>query len=242
MKISFFRFVRSRFNGERSVFSYLVYALGELILIALGILLALQVDNWNQSRLDRIRERVLLAEIHDEFLFNRSELIHTVGIFSKVRENCANLVQLISEKPATFDEALLSSFLMGITSAGTADLSKATIDTLKNTSSFQIIRNDELRSTLILWESLLLDYKEREKRAEDFAIERLTPFLSKRVPLPYHLGISDPRVDKSFIEEIEFENLIRGRGRLISTFLNMADGDNPKLMETIDRIIALSGD
>ena len=70
----------------------------------------------------------------------------------------------------------------------------------------------------------------------------MSPFLSKRVPFPYEIGIIDPRVDDSFIKDIEFENLIKTRARLINNFLNMAEGDRPKMMETIDRIIALSGD
>jgi hypothetical protein len=242
MKIPMFSFMRNRLSSKETVLSYFLYAIGELFLIALGILLALQLDNWNQKRLNGIRERVLLAEIQDEFIFNKEELVETARSYFKVRENCLKLVDLISEESVTPDEGLLSSLLKRISLTTSADLSKATIDTLKNTSSFHIIRNDELRSKLILWESLLVDYKVREKRAENFTIQRLSPFLSKRVPFPYEIGIIDPRVDDSFIKDIEFENLIKTRARLINNFLNMAEGDRPKMMETIDRIIALSGD
>ena len=44
---------------------YFVYALGEVILIVVGILIALQIQNWNQSRLDRTEERYLLEELVD---------------------------------------------------------------------------------------------------------------------------------------------------------------------------------
>jgi hypothetical protein len=36
---------------------YLQYALGEVILVMIGILLALQVNNWNENRKDRIKEQ-----------------------------------------------------------------------------------------------------------------------------------------------------------------------------------------
>ena len=153
MKIPMFSFMRNRLSSKETVLSYFLYAIGELVLIALGILLALQLDNWNQKRLNGIRERVLLAEIQDEFIFNKEELVETARSYFKVRENCLKLVYLISEESVMPDEGLLSSLLKQISLTTSADLSKATIDTLKNTSSFHIIRNDELRSKLILWES-----------------------------------------------------------------------------------------
>lgn len=44
---------------------YFVYALGEIVLIVIGILIALQIQNWNQGRHDRIEERYLLEELAD---------------------------------------------------------------------------------------------------------------------------------------------------------------------------------
>ena len=52
-----------RLSGTRK---YLLYATGEILLVMIGILLALQVNNWNQDRLDRIEEQRLLALIHTE--------------------------------------------------------------------------------------------------------------------------------------------------------------------------------
>ena len=44
---------------------YFLYAFGEIILIVVGILIALQIQNWNQQRLDKIEERYLLEELVD---------------------------------------------------------------------------------------------------------------------------------------------------------------------------------
>jgi len=49
----FFRQFRKNLTGSHQVRRYLLYALGEILLVVLGILIALQVDNWNETRKTR---------------------------------------------------------------------------------------------------------------------------------------------------------------------------------------------
>ena len=55
--INFFRGIRHRLLTENKFSRYLLYAIGEIILVVIGILIALQIDNWNQDRLDRNEEK-----------------------------------------------------------------------------------------------------------------------------------------------------------------------------------------
>ncbi len=55
--INFFRGLRRRLLAENKVTRYLLYAIGEIVLVVIGILIALQINNWNQDRLNRIEER-----------------------------------------------------------------------------------------------------------------------------------------------------------------------------------------
>ena len=50
MKI--FRKIRFELLGENKTRHYVLYAIGEIVLVVIGILIALQIDNWNQSRKD----------------------------------------------------------------------------------------------------------------------------------------------------------------------------------------------
>jgi hypothetical protein len=52
--IAFFRKFRQRFLAENHLGKYLLYALGEVLLVMVGILLALRVDNWNEERKERL--------------------------------------------------------------------------------------------------------------------------------------------------------------------------------------------
>lgn len=48
--IHFFRQIRQGLLSENRIKKYLLYALGEITLVMIGILLAMQVDNWNENR------------------------------------------------------------------------------------------------------------------------------------------------------------------------------------------------
>lgn len=64
--INFFRKIRMQFISDRKFNKYLVYALGEIILVVIGILIALQINNWNNRRIDQIQERELLTNILED--------------------------------------------------------------------------------------------------------------------------------------------------------------------------------
>ncbi len=62
---------------------YFKYAIGEIILVVIGILIALQINNWNQERLNDIERHKIIASLNLEFKQNKIQ-------FSVTRENHAN--------------------------------------------------------------------------------------------------------------------------------------------------------
>ena len=53
---------------------YLVYAIGEVVLVVLGILIALQIDNWNENKKTSNIEQQYLLALKEEFEYNKAEL------------------------------------------------------------------------------------------------------------------------------------------------------------------------
>ena len=68
MKI--FRNIRQKLAAENKVMAYLRYAIGEILLVVIGILIALQVNNWNEARKNHIEEIALLNQLISEFQSN----------------------------------------------------------------------------------------------------------------------------------------------------------------------------
>jgi hypothetical protein len=61
--IKFFRTIRQKLLQDNKVSKYLIYALGEILLVVVGILLALQINNWNEKVKTRKQELVILENI-----------------------------------------------------------------------------------------------------------------------------------------------------------------------------------
>ena len=61
--IKFFRKIRQNLLSEGKTGKYFKYALGEIILVVIGILIALQINNWNEQQKENLFERKILNEI-----------------------------------------------------------------------------------------------------------------------------------------------------------------------------------
>jgi len=64
--IKFFRKIRYNLISENRTGKYIKYALGEILLVMIGILLALQVNNWNEERKGIIKEKSYLNSIYND--------------------------------------------------------------------------------------------------------------------------------------------------------------------------------
>jgi len=72
--IKFFRRIRYDLMEKNKTGKYLKYAIGEIVLVMIGILLALQVNNWNNNRLDEKQEVEILLQLENEYEVNLKEV------------------------------------------------------------------------------------------------------------------------------------------------------------------------
>ena len=64
--IKFFRKIRFSLLSENKTSKYFKYAFGEIILVVIGILIALQINNWNENRKNKITEADYYCRILDD--------------------------------------------------------------------------------------------------------------------------------------------------------------------------------
>ena len=60
------RYLRFKRLTSKETKNYLGYACGEVLLVVMGILIALQVNNWNEKRKEKINEKKILLSLHNE--------------------------------------------------------------------------------------------------------------------------------------------------------------------------------
>ncbi len=68
--IKFFRKIRQKMLIENRFRQYLIYAIGEIFLVVIGILIALQINNWNQNLKELKKENELLISLQQEISAN----------------------------------------------------------------------------------------------------------------------------------------------------------------------------
>jgi hypothetical protein len=64
--IKFFRKIRQRLLTEKNFSKYLLYAIGEIVLLVIGILIALQINNWNELRKQSIAEKEFITSLKND--------------------------------------------------------------------------------------------------------------------------------------------------------------------------------
>ena len=71
--IKFFRKIRQNLLTEGKTGKYLKYAVGEVVLVVIGILIALQINNWNEAKKTLDKERVVLKSLNKDFKINQRQ-------------------------------------------------------------------------------------------------------------------------------------------------------------------------
>jgi len=80
--------------------SYIIYAIGEIVLVVIGILIALQINNWNENRKDRGTEAVYLRELLEDFEINLQNSNRTTALIEEVIPRLIGLLeQSVLENP-----------------------------------------------------------------------------------------------------------------------------------------------
>lgn len=94
--LRFFRSLRRKLIEEDNMNKYVWYALGEIFLVMVGILLALYVNNWNQERLIKLEETFILQSLRGDLEDARKEIKSTLDSDLIIKDD---LELLISEGP-----------------------------------------------------------------------------------------------------------------------------------------------
>lgn len=89
--IKFFRKIRQNLLMENKTSKYFKYALGEIILVVIGILIALQVNNWNETRKQQLEIDKLLGDIEEDLIANY-HMANEVLTFYKIQDSIAKLI------------------------------------------------------------------------------------------------------------------------------------------------------
>ncbi len=101
--LTFFRRIRRGFLLSGSTGKYLLYALGEIALVVIGILIALQINNWNEGRKEKAYENKMLAEISASIALDIEELMGMSNLCQFLKEDAAEGLRVLSSDNVNID-------------------------------------------------------------------------------------------------------------------------------------------
>ena len=149
MMIKLFRNIRQNLVKEGKTANYLKYAIGEIVLVVIGILIALQANNWNEYRKERGIEQEYLNRLqtdlqkdHETLLFSKdlaNERIHQLDMLSNAIAHPDSLFGNQNDIIESIEKVTWRSYL---------SLSRVIFNELQTTGNMTLISSKELREQL----------------------------------------------------------------------------------------------
>ncbi len=140
--IKYFRQLRHNLLSTHRIGKYLLYAIGEIILVVIGILIALKLSNLNTVRAERDKERILLSEMRQNMAMDLTDLQ------SNIKRNWeiihSNRMVLRHLNGLAVNEDSVSVFYANIKGTTVQIKNTSAYDNLKSIG-FDLISNDSLR-------------------------------------------------------------------------------------------------
>lgn len=149
--LKFFRRIRHRLLVENQLSRYLLYAVGEIVLVVIGILIALSINTWNKGRQDLQAQYELLQDLRADLLIQQ-ELIAEQITFEELY-----IAQTDSARgffSGLIDAVELQSLLWRLSSRHTFVANKATASKMISTGQITLLRNPELVNSMVRYYQL----------------------------------------------------------------------------------------
>ena len=90
----FFRQIRYKLVNSNQTIKYLKYGIGEIVLVVIGILIALQINNWNELRKIHLQDIEFLNNLKVELLVDISALRERKSHYQRINDNIKNTIKL----------------------------------------------------------------------------------------------------------------------------------------------------
>lgn len=168
--LKLFRKIRQSLLSENKYSKYLIYAIGEILLVVIGILIALQINNWNEDKKHKTTRKIYSKRLLDDIATNSIEYEHYTELLSNRHKGISNYRELIKNgglRIQQLNDSLsnYSNFKMGYNPAS------ATYDDLISTGNIVLFSDDEKAAIFNYYRMLeyfeeIIDENEAERNNE----------------------------------------------------------------------------
>jgi len=228
--LRFFRHIRKSLMEQNKVRTYIFYSIGEIALVMVGILLALQVSNWNQQNYERDLEGKYLQELMEDFKENKRNADRVIGVVDRILPALISLLEQSALEAPDLSLDSLNTWYKEMNIMPTFRSTDRAYTNITGSGELKIISNDDIKYAMAMYYSRLEVLRLVQNTHELELVETFQPYIienmdfqavhAERVdeyPLP------DP-VDEAAIFEVlhtrEFRNILTAKWTISTDLLN----------------------
>ena len=164
--IQFFRKIRFNLMEKNKTGKYLKYAIGEIVLVVIGILIALQINNWNELNKERTSEKIILNEIRDNLKFDLKDFESNIANLQNKAISSKSILKIL-ESNSDYNDSIGYFFFYLKTYPHFSNKSNGY--NLLQSKGLDIIQNDSIRKSITdLYEDRYQYLKTYEKERIDY--------------------------------------------------------------------------
>ena len=217
--LKFFRKIRRKFINEGKLNRYLIYALGEVVLVILGILVALGINEWRNKVNAKENEKLIVESLLIEFSKTKSQIIEYIGINEKLIDTNEELLKLCLNESEEFEASRFDSLVYLSAWHYSLTLNQGVFKELISTGKLSEISNRDLRVLLSSWDGLLYEVKDDDHVGENYLLTKIEFYFDKNISwvqmskydeTGVQISMNSPRqINRiNIARDLEFENFI----------------------------------
>lgn len=168
-------------SDENKPLRYVKYAIGEIVLVVIGILIALQINNWNEDRKIRKSEHEILTNLKSELIINRDRLNTTQQLHLAECKAGIQLLNLFKKDVSNIPVDTLDSILAQFEMAQTFEASDGYIKSLLSSGKIDYIQNSAVKSFVGSFEGEVIDATEEKDPSKRLFEDRFWPLIDGRI-------------------------------------------------------------
>ena len=234
--IKFFRQIRKSLIEKNQMGKYFKYAIGEILLVVIGILIALQINNWNENRKERAQEKELLEQLQSEFQSNLEQLDQKITMRKNMLTSSLKLLDYIDHPETRHNDSILKHAGQ-IVLAPTFD---PIVNDIVSSDRIQLLQNKLLKEKLSRWTSEIIQVTEEEQVWLKHRTEHYMPLLMESYSLRNIVNgyWENEVVDQFHLDQGKKTKFSVGNSKTVGDISNLFD--NPKFESVVANCASIS--
>ncbi|GGG60758.1 DUF6090 family protein [Bizionia arctica] len=180
--IKFFRKIRQNLLSEGKTGKYLKYAVGEIILVVIGILIAIAINNWNENRKDRKTENQVLQSVLVDLLSNEEILKKAELKIDRQINETKLFLELMRDEPIDSSFHKVKKLIAFSSEVEDVQLNLSGIEIIIS-NKIGLIKNDSIKREIVQYPVFFEGYKEQENLMRELKNNRIRPKIKDYISL-----------------------------------------------------------